>query len=169
MASLYGIANKKSIPNLAKNAQPKRKNRFGLQVLLYNYANQRSAAFVYDARERLLEFCLRVDGHLPELCDNAFARNIVERFSEDVRFPDAARIPLEALQKEVDDLLRGFFPAERGADLGFNVCHNHMNGRRGGLEPHAVAPALPDDLRLFELEFIRRRYDDPVPVLANVL
>ena len=117
MASLYGIDNKNARPNLVKNAQPRRFFRLGVQVCLYDYANQGSAAFIDDACKRLLQLCLCIDGHLPELCDNAFARNIIQRFAEDVRLPNPARVALKALQEKVDDLLRGFFPAERRADL----------------------------------------------------
>ena len=38
----------------------------------------------------------------------------------------------------------------------------HMDGRSAGFQPDAIPPTLPDDLRLFQREFVDGRHHDAV-------
>ncbi len=130
--------------------------------MLQNNAYKAARTFVDDALEGLLELEAGVVGHPLELGLEILADQLMEGFSEDVGLPDLARIPLKFLKEIVHHLLRLLLVAHDGGDLGLNVGADHVDGRGGGPHPHAVPPALLDDLRLFQRQLLQRGDDDAV-------
>ena len=86
----------------------------------------------------------------------------MEGLAEDVGLPDGLGVSLKLLKQEIDHLLALLFVAHDGRDLGFDVRTDHVDGGGGGLQAHAIASPLLDDLRLLQHQLVGAGHHDAV-------
>ena len=56
-----------------------------------------------------------------------------------------------------------------GRHRGLDIRPDHVDGRRAGLHPHAVASPLPHDLRILQIQLLHAGHHDAVAVLPGGL
>ena len=93
-------------------------------------ADQTVAALVDDALQRLGKLFARFLWHMFQFGVQALVDQLVKRFSEHIRPPDAARIFLKFLQQILHHVLGLLLRSNHRADLGLNVRADHVNGLR---------------------------------------
>ena len=96
-------------------------------------ADQTVAALVDDALQRLGKLFARFLGHMFQFGVQALVDQLVKRFSEHIRPPDAARIFLKFLQHILNKFLRLFFRADYRAYFRFYIGFYYVIRRRGRL------------------------------------
>ena len=113
---------------------------------------------------------------------DALARQVVERFPEQVGVPDRAGIVLHPRKQVFHEFLRLLLGPDDRIDLGLYVRGDQVDGGRRGAEPDPVSAALFDDLRFFKPQFrgigqndavslgfnLPERRFDPVPFLFRI-
>ena len=92
----------------------------------YN-ADKSAAAFVYNAADGFLKFKPCFLGHSSEFCMESFVNKLMERFSEDVGFPDFCRIFLKFIKKITNKVFALFFASDNGRDLRCYICPHKMD------------------------------------------
>lgn len=93
---------------------------------LKNNANQPSAALVNDFLQSFLKFQLSIVGHSVQFVMQTFVNQLMQRFSENVRFPYLFGVNLKFVKQVMHKLLGLFFCSDNRTDFRFNICAYHM-------------------------------------------
>ena len=86
-----------------------------------------------------------------------------------IGFPDFSRAFLKLFEEIGNQFLRLLFGTyNRGHFSGYIGLH-HMDGRCRCLQANAVFPPLPDNLRLFQTQFLYIRHNDTVASVLHLV